>query len=171
MLPPYQFEKHRHWLEWIDTASEPTAPLPTAVKVEEEPELLSFVGYSDRNQREAEFAVDPRSEAFKHYVSGHAVLSQALCPASLYVELVAEAATTLVPSSQPSSLVPCIDHLDIKSPLGLNDRVISISLKKREGSKLRGVSRFRVVLAVSKQVTHLARNSMLAVASALIPLR
>ena len=134
MLPPYQFEKHSHWLEWIDTASEPTPPSPTVVKMEEEPELLSFIGYSDRNQREAEFAVDPRSETFKHYVSGHAVLSQALCPASLYVELVAEAATTLVPSSQPPSLVPCVDHLDIKSPLGLNDRAVSISLKKREGS-------------------------------------
>ena len=134
MLPTYQFDKARHWLKWIDNVKE-VISVPPAAKVDTEPEILSFLGYTDKSQSQAEFAVEPRSEAWKFYVKGHAVLAEALCPASLYVELVVQAATTLMGGSISTSMTPCVKALLIKSPLGLNDRTIALSMKRTERQK------------------------------------
>jgi acyl carrier protein len=126
-LPPYQFERSKHWLEWKDTvtttvveevASAPMAPV--------EPVLLTFNRFLDENQEVAEFTIDPRSKEYKAYVKGHAVLAEPLCPAPLYVELVAKAARTL----QDSATNPSIEDLEIKAPLGLaDDRVVTLTLR------------------------------------------
>ncbi|EAW08940.1 putative GMC oxidoreductase [Aspergillus clavatus NRRL 1] len=51
MLPLYQFEKNRHWLEWKDRVEEVAAlPAPTTSK----PVLLSLVRYLDKAKREAD---------------------------------------------------------------------------------------------------------------------
>ena len=134
-LPPYQFEKSRHWLTWVDTPEAP--PPPEAIKVESEHTLLSFVKFQDQSQAEAEFCVDPRSEAYKLYVKGHAVLANPLCPAPLYVELVSQAAMMLETRCGPSTYIPCVEDLEIKAPLGMNvDRGITISVRRVEGSML-----------------------------------
>ncbi|KAI9884810.1 MAG: Type I Iterative PKS [Watsoniomyces obsoletus] len=132
-LPPYQFEKTRHWLDWIDTVEVPKPAEPATV--ESEPTLLSFVKFRDQRQVEAEFRVDPRSEAYKLYVQGHAVLAEPLCPAPLYIELVSQAAMVLKSESASTSLLPAVEGLDIKSPLGKStDRTITILMKRVDGS-------------------------------------
>jgi len=125
-LPPYQFERSRHWLEWKDTVTtkvvEEMAPAPT---IPVEPVLLTFSKYLDRDQKVAEFIIDPRSKEYEAYVKGHAVLAEPLCPAPLYVELVAKAAKTL----HDSATHPTLEDLEIKAPLGLaTDRVITLTL-------------------------------------------
>lgn len=129
-LPPYQFEKTRHWLEWIDTSQEP----PKLQIVKEEslvPMLLSFVR-QDHAKEEAEFVVDPRTEEYKLYVQGHGVLAHPLCPATLYMDLVAQAALQLEGAEQ-SKYLPCIDELDIKAPLGYNvENSIALSMTKKK---------------------------------------
>ncbi|KAI9864364.1 MAG: Type I Iterative PKS [Trichoglossum hirsutum] len=131
-LPPYQFEKSRHWLEYKNNVEALTPVAPT--DVEHKPILLSFTKFQDWSQCVAEFSVDPRSEQYKVCVQGHAVLGNGLCPASLYIELVAKAATTLKPDSA-STCLPCIEELEIHAPLGLGpDRAISLTLRKVEGA-------------------------------------
>ncbi|KAF2205457.1 BcPKS18, polyketide synthase [Delitschia confertaspora ATCC 74209] len=133
-LPPYQFEKSRHWLEWKDFAAEGKPLLLESLPVTpKEAVLLAFQKFVDDKQREAEFHVDPRSEEYGHYVKGHAVLAEPLCPAPLYVELVSRAASELAPESS-SQRLPMIEDLEIKAPLGLDtDRIVLLTLKKIEG--------------------------------------
>lgn len=131
-LPPYQFEKPRHWLTWVDTATKVPATLEPIPEIKERT-LLSFVRYLDSSQRQAEFRVDPRSEQYKLYVQGHAVLAEPLCPAPLYVELVCQAAT-MVNGSSELTYIPCVEDLEIKAPLGMNDRSISLFLTRPDGA-------------------------------------
>ena len=129
-LPPYQFEKSRHWLSWVDTAQIPAVLKPTKPPVQRERVLLSLTRFRDQSQREAEFAVDPHSEDYRFYVEGHAVLAEPLCPAPLYVELVSRAAMMLISEAGASGFVPCVEDLEIMAPLGMNDRAINIVLKR-----------------------------------------
>lgn len=133
-LPPYQFEKSRHWLSWIDTAQVPTPVQLSKPLAEKEHILLSLTRFRDQTQRDAEFSVDPSSTDYEFYVQGHAVLGEPLCPAPLYVELVSRAAMILMKDSGISDYLPCVEDLEINAPLGMNtDRAISIDLKRAEG--------------------------------------
>ena len=133
ILPPYQFEKPRHWLTWVDSATEVPAALEPIPEIRD-PTLLSFVRYLDSSQRQAEFCVNPRSEQYKLYVQGHAVLAEPLCPAPLYVELVSHAATIVNGSPESLAYIPCVEDLEIKAPLGMNDRSISMFLTRADGA-------------------------------------
>lgn len=132
-LPPYQFEKSRHWLSWIDTAQIPAPVKPSKPSVEAEHVLLSLARFRDQHQREAEFRVDPRSKDYSFYVQGHAVLAEPLCPAPLYVELVSRAAMMLIAESTSSDYLPCVEDLEISAPLSMNvNRAITIDLRRAD---------------------------------------
>ena len=133
-LPPYQFEKSRHWLPWIDTAQLPSPVQHDKPLAKKEHVLLSLTKFRDQTQRDAEFSVDPSSTDYEFYVKGHAVLGEPLCPAPLYVELVSRAAMILMREPGISDYLPCIEDLEIHAPLGLNmDRALSIDLKWADG--------------------------------------
>ena len=133
-LPPYQFEKSKHWLEWIDTSEAPVETKPVVDKLS--PSLLSLIKH-DQNCRHAEFSVNARSEQYGLFVGGHAVLANPLCPAPLYAELVSVAATTIASTTGSAAYVPCVEDIEIKAPLGLNlDRSIGLSLSGVEGLTL-----------------------------------
>ncbi|KAF2994037.1 t1pks [Curvularia kusanoi] len=113
-LPPYQFEKHRHWLDWKDHAHPPqdmVLPPPASTT----PRLLECVRSDDR---EARFVISSQNDEFEAFVKGHEVLNQPLCPADLYIELVLRAVRQLFP--QVISRVPSIEQLSIITPLGIN---------------------------------------------------
>ncbi|KAI0378532.1 hypothetical protein F5Y04DRAFT_272492 [Hypomontagnella monticulosa] len=126
-LPPYQFAKTRHWIQYQPRRPEATieAPAPIAGP----PQLVRQVGKSDG---EILFAVDPSHEIFELSVKGHAVAGQSLCPAGLYFELVIHAAKSLEDTTAKSgSKVPHIEGLRILSPLGLKPNgVLHISFKR-----------------------------------------
>jgi malonyl CoA-acyl carrier protein transacylase/acyl carrier protein/SAM-dependent methyltransferase len=120
-LPPYQFERNRHWLDWSEPAPIVSATQPAVSSPEPVPrQLLSFTGYNGEDRdAEAHFQVDPLSDEYKYYVHGHAVLANPLCPAPLYVELVARAAITLMGDGKPiDNYIPQVEDLEIKAPLG-----------------------------------------------------
>ena len=132
-LPPYQFEKPRHWLKWVDRA-EINAPAEPQ-KAVSEPTLISFMRFKDRSHSEAEFQVDAQSTEYKVYVEGHRVVNQPLCPAPLYVELAARAGLMLIPGNQNPSRLPYIEDLEIKAPLGMAaDREVIMVLKRTKES-------------------------------------
>ncbi|KAK2037940.1 ketoacyl-synt-domain-containing protein [Colletotrichum somersetense] len=143
-LPPYRFEKTRHWLDFdlqAGTSSELSkspakAPEPLVVVEEPEPEpvLIAFSGFQEdgasREPRKAAFTIDSRSESWKVLVSGHAVLGEALCPATMYIELVMQAAKQLA-AVENIACAPFarVDDLEIPSPLGMGqNRVVQLIL-------------------------------------------
>lgn len=109
-LPPYQFEKTKHWLDYVDHASTTLPAEPT--KPESEIPLLSLLVQSGD---EGSFSINPKSTQYKLFVQGHAVLGAPLCPAPLYVELVAQAAMQV---HETSDLVPQVENMEILAPLG-----------------------------------------------------
>lgn len=124
-LPPYQFEKPRHWLTWIDGSRKPLAERTEKLS---KPTLLLLVKSRDDSDQDAKFHVDRRSEQFRLLMQGHAVVGTPLCPAPLYIELAAQAAMALDSNAKSFNFLPCVDSLDIESPLG-HDENLQISLK------------------------------------------
>ncbi|OCK81842.1 beta-ketoacyl synthase [Lepidopterella palustris CBS 459.81] len=117
-LPPYQFEKIRHWLPFTGRGEIVTPP----ESVEEIPkhELLSFIKFNDKSRNEAIFRVDPQSDRFQTMLKGHVMAGQSLAPASLYFELAARAAISLYSDATSTPYVPCVESLQMKSPIGLD---------------------------------------------------
>ena len=113
-LPPYQFEKTRHWIQY--KASPKLSSEATALPVDHEPELLRKL---DGDRFEALFSIDTTHIIFTLCTKGHAVLSHSLCPASMYFELAIRAAR-LVAEPASSSSLPRVQELKISSPLSLS---------------------------------------------------
>ena len=142
-LPPYQFVKTRHWVEFnlqaktSDSGSAlPKTPERPPIEPEPEAVLITFSGFQDTRdgdpvgQKETIFTVDPRSEEWKALVDGHSVLHEPLCPVSLYIELVLQAAKQLaVIENMPCAPFARVDDLDITSPLGMSqDKIVQLVL-------------------------------------------
>lgn len=146
-LPPYQFEKTRHWLEFnlqTEKTSESAPALPktperplTEPEPEPEPVLITFSGFQDAGdgvrvgQKQAVFTIDPRSEEWRALVDGHSVLHEPLCPAPLYIELVLQAAKQLAAiENMPCAPFARVDDLEITSALGMSqDKTVQLVLR------------------------------------------
>lgn len=129
-LPPYQFEKKRHWMTWKDNVESKDVANSQGPEnyQESKPKILHHV--FDDGKGGGRFTIDPRNEEFQHFVKGHAVLDQPLCPADLYVELAARATRFLHPSNE---LIPSVDKLSIIAPLGIDpEKEIHLSMTTTE---------------------------------------
>lgn len=117
-LPPYQFERTRHWLPFVDRAMEilknqaltdsrqPSSPTRTPVEL---------VTPSDSEGR---FVINTACQYYQSLVSGHAVLRQPLCPASMYMECATMAAQSSNRFIEGMSL--WFKDLTIDAPLGID---------------------------------------------------
>ena len=116
-LPPYQFEKTRHWMELKQTnhtkTEITTAPMPT------KPELLQKL---DNNKAQNLFSIDRTHGIFDLCTRGHAVLTHSLCPASMYFELAMRAARVEAGLAPDSKRVPHVHGLEISSPLSTSPK-------------------------------------------------
>ncbi|KAI9705668.1 MAG: Type I Iterative PKS [Bogoriella megaspora] len=124
LLPPYQFERTRHWLEW----KEPETATLARVKTTEENTSHELVTMTKRDGQSVYFNVDPRSEEFRKLLSGHAVLDSPLCPADLYVEIVRRA-SNLLEQSDSSFSVFSVENMAMTAPLGIDsNRKITLTM-------------------------------------------
>ncbi|KAL2812962.1 hypothetical protein BJX63DRAFT_395333 [Aspergillus granulosus] len=124
-VPPYQFEKTRHWLDWKDTISEHEAA-PVAAK-EASTEFLRFIGGSEKA---AEFRVSTQHEKYSFFVKGHAAIAEPLCPAPLYIDLACQASRIVSSTSGDDEWKPSVEDLEIQAPLGVSNSVIFLRLQQ-----------------------------------------
>lgn len=117
-LPPYQFEQTSHWL-----SLEPR-PSPATNETIKAPQLVKLVKH-DRASGELILEVNTSSDTFQLAASGHAVTGQNLCPASMYMEIVAQSAS-LDPdrTNSKQKCLPHIEGLTMLAPLGTSDRTV-----------------------------------------------
>ncbi|KAJ0414363.1 hypothetical protein BJY00DRAFT_318849 [Aspergillus carlsbadensis] len=135
-LPPFPFEKTRHWLEWVEREKEkeqhkePVSAAAAKPAEEQDPagnNLLFSPTWLNPEQTRASIRVNPRSDEWKRVVQGHAVLGNPLCPAPLYIELVARAIKILGLGAVPA----VFDGLEIVAPLGLSlEGDLAVQLEK-----------------------------------------
>ncbi|EED22683.1 polyketide synthase, putative [Talaromyces stipitatus ATCC 10500] len=116
ILPAYQFEKSRHWVEPV--------PPPTSSKqdlyghIEKPKGLWSFFDYKDEKKRAARFRINTETERYKELVSGHIIAQTApICPATVEVDIAIEALISLYPDFSSSGLQPRICNVDNQSPI------------------------------------------------------
>ncbi|KAI1088771.1 hypothetical protein F5B19DRAFT_470188, partial [Rostrohypoxylon terebratum] len=123
LLPPYQFEKTRHWLDLKELPQ--VVPQP-GVTERDDPSLglWTFIGYQDTQKRRALFRINTESEKYKTYVAGHvAVQTAPICPATLEYSMVINAVLSLQDSnsvSKDQNLYPVIRDMRNDAPLCLN---------------------------------------------------
>ncbi|KAL5341117.1 hypothetical protein BJX70DRAFT_406414 [Aspergillus crustosus] len=117
-LPPYSFEKTSHWLEYEPPSTGAVAASPKeSSPVPAQKDLLQLI---DNGVDGATFVVNNCHPLFTYCTTGHAVLGQALCPASLYVELATQAARKLQSSKVSTAGGRNVRDLKISSPLSLS---------------------------------------------------
>lgn len=131
-LPPYQFDKARHWLPFI------TRGLKSEEKGKSDSnpthKFLSFISFKNATNQEAIFRIDPESDRFKTMLGGHVMAGQPLAPASLYFELASRAAM-LLQDDTGTTYVPCITDLTMNSPIGRDAlKEIQLTLNRLDGT-------------------------------------
>ncbi|KAK4182798.1 ketoacyl-synt-domain-containing protein [Podospora australis] len=109
-LPPYQFDRQRHWVDNIDRVTEMKenmSPAGTAKATAPpspfSPQLVTL--RSNGISGTSEFTINVSTERFQKIVSGHAVRSRPLCPASMYMECVVMALQLLGAVEDSVSLI------------------------------------------------------------------
>lgn len=157
-LPPYQFEKTRHWLPFTGNRFEKGAaePLREIAREGETHKILEFLRFNDSAGREAVFRIEPNAERFKTMLGGHVMAGQGLCPASLYYELVSRAAMSLEQDAGASTQVPTVYDLVMKSPIGRDTNVEIILKLKRLDDGLSSSWNFSITTTQATGVGHLA---------------
>ncbi|KAL1642568.1 Type I Iterative PKS [Diplodia intermedia] len=114
LLPPYQFDKQKHWLE----LKEPPKLTAASAQQQQDATLWTFAGYQDGERRHARFRINTADPAYEAIVAGHTIAGTApICPATVQIDVAIEALGSLhAPSSQLPrvrnvvNLVPvCVD--------------------------------------------------------------
>lgn len=116
-LPPYQFAKVSHWLEYKPRESITETPEGDLVPVNPIRDLVTLVS-TQNGQGEALFEINPAHDLYQLNTKGHEVVDQTLVPASLYNEFVLTASRML--SNAQTGYVPHISTLSMSSPLVVN---------------------------------------------------
>ncbi len=120
LLPPYQFEKHRHWLE-LKKPEEVVAEITPQRLIQQEDlpkELYTLVGYQDSEQRSARFRINTLCKKYEEFLSGYFFAQTApICPAILGVDMAIEALFSLRPDFAASNLEPQIFKLNKQAPI------------------------------------------------------
>ncbi|KAI1152043.1 putative polyketide synthase [Nemania diffusa] len=119
-LPPYQFEKMRHWMDLKKPARAVTIVEPPMDPIEEEAptSLWSFIGYQNNQETAARFRVNTASQKYKDFVSGHLIAQTApICPATLEVDMAIEALMSIRPDYETAGMQASIRNMENHSPI------------------------------------------------------
>lgn len=91
-LPPYAWEKSKHWLDLDMSAALPSkdkTEVPPAAKVELPPVLIRLESFDSRGHH---FVINASSEEYQTVVKDLESSGSSVCPSALYVELASRAA-------------------------------------------------------------------------------
>jgi acyl transferase domain-containing protein/thioester reductase-like protein/acyl carrier protein/SAM-dependent methyltransferase len=97
LLPPYQFEQTRHWMELKSPSELLTIPLqerssgPVAAKAEPQ-SLWSFSNWKNDSQMQARFIINTGATSYQDLVAGHVIAKTVpICPATVELDIVIDA--------------------------------------------------------------------------------
>ncbi|PPJ56297.1 hypothetical protein CBER1_00664 [Cercospora berteroae] len=117
-LPPYQFEKNRHWLELVIPA--PAETLSQFKAQLSSPQLpATLISLTKSDWQGHRFAINPCSPEFEILAKGHNVLGKRSCPPSIYVDLAARAACHVRRDNQ-DQVLPEVTGLQVGPAMSLN---------------------------------------------------
>jgi acyl transferase domain-containing protein/acyl carrier protein len=137
IMPPYQFDKQRHWLEFKSTPAQLMQDSNTTSKVGSEQDVLpttlfTFLGFQDNKQDKAQFRINTMIEKYHDIVSEHVIANTApICPATLQIDMAIEAIMSIHPELSEAKLQPQISNVKNQSPI-CNDpaRVVELGFER-----------------------------------------
>ncbi|KAH0530345.1 hypothetical protein TsFJ059_004975 [Trichoderma semiorbis] len=106
LLPPYQFEKSRHWLDikQVPVVTEKAAPV---VPVQPASGLINFFSFLDDTKRSVRFLINTAVPEFKQMVEAHIMASTVEVMPGMYpVEIAIDAISTLWPEFRDYTYQP-----------------------------------------------------------------
>ena len=115
-LPPYAWEKPKHWLDLNMSAALPSndkKEMPPAAKVELPPVLIHLESVDSRGHH---FVINPSSEEYQTIIKDLESQGASVCPSTLYVELASRAVR--VADQGQSNSVLSIQEFQAHSQLG-----------------------------------------------------
>ncbi|KAK6826518.1 hypothetical protein RU639_005476 [Aspergillus parasiticus] len=131
-LPPYQFKKHRHWLEYTglggnrDGNTDEQEPARGGIcshclgDIDRFPYIAQDKSQTQSMDRSV-FRIDMRSRRYQDLVKGHVVVGSPICPASMYLELASRAVILLLGERTAANIPEIVANaVEIKAPLGLD---------------------------------------------------
>ncbi|KAL4895336.1 hypothetical protein BDV59DRAFT_173720 [Aspergillus ambiguus] len=129
LLPPYQFQKARHWMEFnsaVDLTAGMTRPSP--ISDPKSVPLFEFVGYRDNSPKRPYFRVNLVSEKFKKLVSGHVFAHTApVLSGTVQSDMAVEALFSLHPDWKEQGMIPTMIKANIPTPICVDSsRKVSI---------------------------------------------
>lgn len=114
-LPPYQFDRSRHWLDWVarhpangNHMQQQTTSLRTDGKVHQQPSsrlITPTVPHMLSGTPQLDFPVHTTSKRFTTFTNSHIVRGVSQCPVSMYMEYVTMAASSITPDVILESLM------------------------------------------------------------------
>ena len=121
VLPPYQFEKFKHWLD-LKIPPNLDAPVLEQLQTVQLPKTLTtLVEYQDEAKRSARFQVNTTTDKYNHLISGHIMAGAAIvCPGMFQLEIAIDALTSLQPDFQNLSFQPQLQGMEHYQPLPLD---------------------------------------------------
>ncbi|KAF4454629.1 Conidial yellow pigment biosynthesis polyketide synthase [Fusarium austroafricanum] len=144
ILPPYQFEKSRHWLELkssTEAVATEAARLAGSAQTRYHPEevdekhlgLFTFTGYQDKDEKAtiARFSINTGSDKYLKLVSGHLIAETApVCPGTLQIDMAIEALFSIRPEWKSKNLEPVLHNMVNHAPLCLDpERNVRLDLE------------------------------------------
>lgn len=133
-LPPYQFQRTRHWLKYVDPVIEERKAIQKqavdgdALKQVVPTKLVTPRRRDSKSWASLSFTIHTETNRFTNAVAGHAVRGQPLCPASMYMECVVMAAQMIEPGISVKAFK--FQNLSFQGALGINyDRDVSLTLE------------------------------------------
>lgn len=121
LLPPYQLEKAKHWMELKKPQKAVAEPVAQAQIVDLPKGLWTFVGYQDSQRRSVRFRVNTMIQKFSDYVCGHRIAQTApLCPSTLQLDIAIDALMSLRPGFADSTLQPQLQGMDSHAPMAID---------------------------------------------------
>lgn len=119
LLPPYQFEKAKHWMELKKPLKQLAVEAPVQPQILEAPRgLWTFVGYQDAGKRSVRFRVNTMVEKYQDYVSAHVIAQTApICASTFQLVIAIDALQSLVGDSKNFDLLPELRGMDSHAPL------------------------------------------------------
>lgn len=119
LLPPYQFEKARHWMNF-KSATDMVAGLAQDAPVSDPKSmpLWEFVGYQDNDTKQPRFRVNLVSDKFKKLVSGHVFAHTApVLSGTVQSDMAVEALFSIHPDWKELGMIPTMIEANIPTPI------------------------------------------------------
>ncbi|KFY80937.1 hypothetical protein V499_00270 [Pseudogymnoascus sp. VKM F-103] len=123
-LPPYQFEKSRHWMELKKPRKVMSELLPGLAEANKAPPALwTYMGYQGSTQNRVRFRINTTNDKYQRYVSAHVIAQTApICPSTFQLVIAIDALMSLVvDDAKTSKLSPELHGMDSHTPMVIND--------------------------------------------------